>query len=437
MAGREYASNAMEVGMSGMRLGLSLVLSTSLLAAIGACGVSADIEAAASSGDAASPDAAPPSLSDASADAAAPTDASDAATADGGVSAPAPASRQLAIGNLHSCAVRAGGKVKCWGASADLQLGPLGDGNPSTSPHDVGLTDVVEVSAGYDFSCARKSDGHVWCWGSGMGGQLGNGQKTKSKDPVEVTGLTDAVAITSNWAHTCALRANGHIACWGNGGRIGDGTSDEMLVPKEPPGIVDVESVVVGWGHTCVVLAGGTAKCWGTYNAWGQLGDGTKQDRLSPVDVKDLATASSIVSGSYHVCALLTGKTVSCWGNAQAGQIGTGVTGDSPHWAPEAVPNLANVDQLDAKGVATCARVVGGDVYCWGGGPIGEGTDSSTSPLLVTTLGKDVAQLAVGNNHHCVQLASGEIRCWGHNGYRQLGDGTTTPRPTPVTVQGL
>lgn len=251
--------------------------------------------------------AADAAVSDAAAATAAVTDAADAAPFNDAGSAPAPASRLLAVGNLHTCSVRPGGTVKCWGASADFQLGPLSDGSPTTTPLAVGLTDVVEVSAGYDFSCARKSDGHVWCWGSGMGGQLGNGQKAKSKNPVEVSDLTDAVAITSNWAHTCALRANGHIACWGNGGRIGDGTSGEMLVPKEPPGITDVKSVVVGWGHTCVVLLG-TAKCWGTYNAWGQLGDGTKQDRLSPVDVKDLATASSIVSGSYHVCSLLTGR---------------------------------------------------------------------------------------------------------------------------------
>jgi alpha-tubulin suppressor-like RCC1 family protein len=187
-----------------------------------------------------------------------------------------------------------------------------------------------------------------------------------------------------------------------------------------------------------VVSSSGTAKCSGTYNNWGQLGDGTTLDRLSPVDVVGLTGAVQITTGSYHTCARVVGDTIECWGNNQGGQIGIGTMGDTPVPTPVDVSGLTGVLEVSAGGSAhTCARLATGTVWCWGGNHLGDGSGTG-SPIPVQTTGiTDAVAVEAGGNHSCAALASGRIACWGNNSRGGLGDGTTIDRLTPVDVVGF
>ena len=48
--------------------------------------------------------------------------------------------------------------------------------------------------------------------------------------------------------------------------------------------ITGVSDIALGNNHTCAVLDTGGVRCWGL-NTYGQLGDGTTTQRLSPVVV--------------------------------------------------------------------------------------------------------------------------------------------------------
>jgi alpha-tubulin suppressor-like RCC1 family protein len=56
------------------------------------------------------------------------------------------------------------------------------------------------------------------------------------------------------------------------------------LTPVEVVGLSGVTDIDSGSHHSCAVVAGGEVRCWGD-NYWRQLGDGTRQARVTPVVV--------------------------------------------------------------------------------------------------------------------------------------------------------
>ena len=67
--------------------------------------------------------------------------------------------------------------------------------------------------------------------------------------------------------------------------------------------------------HTCALTSSGGVKCWGD-NDYGELGDGTNTDRLTPVGcerVIDMALID-IDAGMVFTCAATSTGGVRCWG---------------------------------------------------------------------------------------------------------------------------
>ena len=128
------------------------------------------------------------------------------------------------------------------------------------------------------------------------------------------------------------------MKCWGRNseGQLGDGTSNGRYTPASVSGLASgVAKVAAGQAHTCASATGGGARCWG-WNFYGQLGDGTKIGRQTPVEVLGLESGvQDVTAASYHSCALTVaaegaGGGVKCWGSNSGGQLGDGTTQNSP-----------------------------------------------------------------------------------------------------------
>jgi alpha-tubulin suppressor-like RCC1 family protein len=141
---------------------------------------------------------------------------------------------RISAGQQHTCALIAGGTVKCWGSNLSGQLGNPTIMMETSTPAAVdGITDAVAISASDTHTCAVLATGKVNCWGANTNGQLGNDLVTPSPTPVVVMDLSGATQVGTGVAHTCAQRKPGDVRCWGanTNGRLGDGTATERHTP--------------------------------------------------------------------------------------------------------------------------------------------------------------------------------------------------------------
>lgn len=299
------------------------------------------------------------------------------------------------------------------------------------------------LAVGDDHSCVLLSSGNVKCWGYNAYGQLGDGSTTTRSTPVKVLNLeSTVVALSAAEGHTCALLVTGGVQCWGNGtqGQIGDGSRNNRLTPVYVNGLASgVAAITAGGTHSCALLTTGGVKCWGD-NAYGQLGTNDTTDRALPTDVSGLSTGVAAISaGKGHTCASLTAGGMKCWGDNYFGQLGDNTV--KRQLVPTSVVGLSSsyiqVNAISTSTSHTCALLSVGGVKCWGLNTYGQLGDSTLIsrkiPTSVVGLNTGAVGVSTGRWNTCALLATGGVKCWG----TRLGIDNAPKDTTPTDVSGL
>lgn len=245
---------------------------------------------------------------------------------------------QVALGGSHGCVRRANGAVQCWGENEHGEVS--GEELVVAWPRVVPISGAAaQLAVGGKRSCAVLIDGRIMCWG--MFGGL-------RRPPGVVPGLPDVAEAALNDDNLCVRTRDHAVRC---------ARGDSALLPVE--GMGKAVQLAVGREHACARLTDDTVACWSM-----RKDDIIKSSKLAAVPVQGLTQIQEISSGDAHVCALSSAGRVLCWGANEYGELGDGTrTGRA---TPMAVSKLDAIVQLVSGGRRSCARRSDGAVLCWG-----------------------------------------------------------------------
>ncbi len=332
-------------------------------------------------------------------------------------------------------------------------------GNMETPPiaytWEVTTTIWRMISGGVAFMCGLTDSGWLFCWGGNNEGQLGIGDYDTAiyYDPQPLL-QKGWIYVATGKDHACAIDRGRDLYCWGNNdsGKLGYGASGYANENRRSPIMVyeDVmsagnwASVSAGNENTCGIKLDGSLWCWGS-NDNGMLAIGRWESFIyydSPVSVTGSNEWKAVFLSRFFdsACAIKRDGALWCWGNNQAGQLGTGdnisrnypVMVSDSHW----VKIVFFAD--DENGMGTLGLKDDGSLWTWGSSMFLGLTDTTRtySPRRLTS-GR-YKDISAGFDNLCALKVDGTLLCWGSNATQQLGeeDVTVTYKSPDVVVPG-
>jgi alpha-tubulin suppressor-like RCC1 family protein len=307
-----------------------------------------------------------------------------------------------------------------------------------------GPSATVTLVAGRNHTCEILEGGSARCWGAAVDPQRRHQVHGNSYLPIPVPGNRTWSTLAGGTDFTCGLDPDGAAFCWGANGRgqLGDGTRADRTSPVAVAGGHRFRSIhAAPFGdarYACGIATDGRTLCWGA-NPNAQLGDGTTADRLVPTPVAFGGEFASLALGREHACGLTAAGELWCWGRYGGGM---------PPWTPESPMALQPVRvfadpewvQLAAGAHFTCAATRGGRVSCFGNNLLDQlgrsGPDLSAEMLEIRGLAARPGSLVTGWGHACALDAGGVAFCWGDNASGELGIGREAAGPGVHRVTG-
>lgn len=392
----------------------------------------------------------------------------------GDVSTPRPISlgeQIVRISSAHNaCGISERRALWCWGEGSWGQFG-TGEWSPSRNVPVAGAAgEWRTVSTDGVTTCAIRTDWRAACWGYNGGGRVGIG--AISLEGITQTTPPKVIAdIRSNgWGHTCRVYTDGSADCvgWNSRGQVGALDAGR----RGPAQINRISGVIAGpwkaiqpeFDCTTGLTQSGEVWFWGCDNPPGPVGGfppgkvwsdisrnyfgacalATDGDAFCDGKVFTGYKWKSIVVGGIHRCGIDLEDRGWCWGenNGNLGD-GTYVNRENPvpilgdyRW------RLLRASSYYAQGRSTCGITLEGVLYCWGIGPVGNGTtEASPVPVRVGGPTDTWVDISVAPNVKCGTTTRREVWCWGTSFFGIVTPGATVDwrqtTTTPVRIGGV
>ena len=105
--------------------------------------------------------------------------------------------------------------------------------------------------------------------------------------------------------HRRGLKSGGTAWGWGDNvyGELGDGTTTNRLTPVQTLNLSGVTAIGAGLFHCLAAKSDGSAWAWG-WNSYGQLGDGTTTNSTVPIQVTAVNNLTAVAGGGWHSLAV-------------------------------------------------------------------------------------------------------------------------------------
>jgi alpha-tubulin suppressor-like RCC1 family protein len=223
--------------------------------------------------------------------------------------------------------------------------------------------DWLSISAGGYHTIALKKDRSMWLCGRNKDGQLGNGTldnrpifkrpgiEVSGDDTLEAAGAPvrysgndgNWVKIAGSDRQTVALKADGTLwACGGNtDGQLGNGTRIDSLTLIQIGRDSDWADISACVSHTMALKKDGSLWVWGS-NELGQIGNGTKNDAIVPCQVGKEKVWVAVSACGGHSTALKMDGSLWVWGRNTNGQLGDGTQENRLSPIPVGLPKTKN-----------------------------------------------------------------------------------------------
>ena len=218
--------------------------------------------------------------------------------------------------------------------------------------------------------------------------------------------------ISVSSRHCAAVTDTGDLYTWGDNeyGQLGDGTQEDRSVPQKI--MSNVSFVTTAPMNTACITNDDELYVWGR----GYIGDGSGESDCATTPVMIMGDVASVsIASNYEMSCITKNGDLYTWGDNSVATLGID-SGSGPYYHPMMV--MSNVADVQISQHTTMVLTTEGDLYSCGMGGmggLGDGTNDVRRYYLKKIM-SNVRSMAYARSVWTAVTEDGDLYAWGYDG---------------------